>query len=99
MSSFKKFLTKYKFIIINCFLFLYFIINFFDGNRGYIALQDKKKEYGELINLEKKLILTNIKFKQENEALTTKIDKDLIDELYRKNFVVGKKKERLLIIK
>ena len=44
MSSFKKFLTKYKFIIINCFLFLYFIINFFDGNRGYIALQDKKKD-------------------------------------------------------
>ena len=62
-------------------------------------MQDKKKEYGELENLEKKLILTNIKFKQENEALTTKIDKDLIDELYRKNFVVGKKKERLLIIK
>ncbi len=99
MSNFRLFVVKYKFFIINSFLILYFVINFFDGDRGYIVLQDKKKEYKELVEVEKKLKLKNITLKRENEALTTKIDLDYIDELYRKNFVVGKKNEKLLIIK
>ena len=35
----------------------------------------------------------------KNEALTTKINLEFIDEMYRKKFLVGKKGEKLIIIK
>ncbi len=99
MKKFKLFITGYKFYIINLFLIFYFTINFFDGNRGYFSLQKNKVEYNELIKVEKDLREKNIIFKNENEALTKKIDLNFLDEIYRKNFVVGKKNEKLIIIK
>ena len=99
MIKFLEFLKKYKFLIINSFLVLYFVTNFFDGNRGYLSFLQQKKEYLELVKIEKSLKLKNIILRKENEALTKKIDKNFIDELYRKNFVYGKKNEKLIILK
>ena len=99
MIKFLEFLKKYKFLIINSFLVLYFVTNFFDGKRGYLSFLQQKKEYLELVKIEKSLRLKNIILKKENEALTKKIDKNFIDELYRKNFVYGKKNEKLIILK
>jgi len=99
VKKFTLFLKSYKFLIINLFLILYFIINFFDGNRGYFSFQYKISEFKKLIEIEKTLKIKNKQLKNENEALTTKIDTNFIDEIYRKNFLVGKKGEKLLIIK
>ena len=99
MKKFTLFLKSYKFLIINLFLILYFIINFFDGNRGYFSFQNKVPEFKKLTEIEKTLKIKNKQLKNENEALTTKIDTNFIDEIYRKNFLVGKKGEKLLIIK
>lgn len=75
------------------------MINFFDGNRGYFSLQKNKIEYNLLTSNEEKLKKINIILKNENKALTTQINKNFIDEIYRKNFVVGKKNEKLIILK
>ena len=99
MKKLNFFIFNYKFIIINSFIVLYFITNFFDGNRGYYSLQEKRTQYNELINLEKKLLITNSKLKNENNALSKNIDKEFIDEIYRKIFVFGKKGEKLIILK
>ena len=99
MKKIKLFINKYRFYIINLFLIFYFSINFFDGNRGYFSFQKKKVEFNELIKIEKNLKVRNIIFKNENEALTKNIDLNFLDEIYRKNFVVGKKNEKLIIIK
>jgi len=99
VKKFILFLKSYKFLIINLFLILYFIINFFDGNRGYFSFQNKVSEFKKLTEIEKTLKIKNKQLKNENEALTTKIDTNFIDEIYRKNFLVGKKGEKLLIIK
>jgi cell division protein FtsB len=99
MKKFFLFFKYYKFIIINIFLLMYFVINFFDGNRGYFSFQNKKLEYQSLIEVEKNLKIKNQQLKQENEALTTKINLEFIDEIYRKKFLVGKKGEKLIIIK
>ena len=77
----------------------YFVINFFDGNRGYFSFQNKKLEYQSLVEVEKNLKIKNQQLKEENEALTTKINLEFIDEMYRKKFLVGKKGEKLIIIK
>ena len=99
MKKFFLFFKNYKFIIINIFLIMYFVINFFDGNRGYFSFQNKKLEYQSLVEVEKNLKIKNQHLKEENEALTTKINLEFIDEMYRKKFLVGKKGEKLIIIK
>jgi len=99
MKKFFLFFKNYKFIIINIFLIMYFVINFFDGNRGYFSFQNKKLEYQSLVEVEKNLKIKNKQLKEENEALTTKINLEFIDEMYRKKFLVGKKGEKLIIIK
>jgi len=99
MKKFFLFFKYYKFIIINIFLLMYFVINFFDGNRGYFSFQNKKLEYQSLVEVEKNLKIKNQQLKEENEALTTKINLEFIDEMYRKKFLVGKKGEKLIIIK
>ena len=99
MKKFFLFFKNYKFIIINIFLIMYFVINFFDGNRGYFSFQNKKLEYQSLVEVEKNLKIRYQQLKEENEALTTKINLEFIDEMYRKKFLVGKKGEKLLIIK
>ena len=99
MKKFFLFFKNYKFIIINIFLIMYFVVNFFDGNRGYFSFQNKKLEYQSLVEVEKNLKIENQQLKEENEALTTKINLEFIDEMYRKKFLVGKKGEKLIIIK
>lgn len=99
MKKFFIFFKNYKFIIINIFLIMYFIVNFFDGNRGYFSFQNKKLEYQSLVEVEKNLKIKYQQLKKENEALTTKINLEFIDEMYRKKFLVGKKGEKLIIIK
>lgn len=99
MKKFFLFFRNYKFIIINIFLIMYFVINFFDGNRGYFSFQNKKLEYQSLVEVETNLKIENQQLKEENEALTTKINIEFIDEMYRKKFLVGKKGEKLIIIK
>jgi len=99
MKKFFLFFKNYKFIIINFFLIMYFVINFFDGNRSYFSFQNKKLEYQSLVEVEKNLKIKNHQLKEENEALTTKINLEFIDEMYRKKFLVGKKGEKLIIIK
>ena len=92
-------MINYKFLIINTFIILYFIINFFDGNRGYISLQKKKIEYDKLSNIEKLLNIENKRLLNENSSLSNNIDLNFLDEIYREKFAIGKKNEKLLIIK
>ena len=99
MKKFGLFFKNYKFIIFNAFLILYFMVNFFDGNRGYFSSQSKKNDYQKLTVIERNLKITNQQLKEENKALTTNINTDFIDEIYRKIFLVGKKGEKLLIVK
>ncbi|MAK12532.1 MAG: septation ring formation regulator EzrA [Candidatus Pelagibacter sp.] len=99
MKKFYLFLGKYRFLVLNTFIILYFIINFFDGNRGYISFQKKKIEYDKLSTVEMILKIQNSKLLNENKSLTNDINLDLLDEIYREKFVIGKKNEKLLIIK
>ena len=92
MKKLQSFLFNYKFLIINIFIILYFIINFFDGNRGYISFQKKKIEYDKLSNIENLLKIDNKRLIIENNSLSRNIDLDFLDEIYRGKFALGKKK-------
>jgi len=99
MNKIKNFIINYKFLLLYIFFILYFIINFFDGDRGYFSY---KKKIIELSNLKKKLNILNTKFEKisnQNIMLSKKIDKGYLDQIYRELFVVGKKNEQLYLIK
>ena len=94
-------LTKIKknyFLLITTFLFLYFIFNFLDGERGLFSYI-KKKEL--LTNLQKEKILLNDRIKDiefKNSLLTNNLDLDYIEILLRQKFLLGKKDEKFYII-
>ena len=96
--KFLEIINKKKFIIISIFLFLYVILNLVDGQRGLISYYEKEKLYNELIN-EKKVIVDKLRtVEKKNNLLTDVIDLDYLEILYRKNFAVGKKNEKLFTI-
>ena len=59
----------------------------------------KKAEYDKLSNVEKHLKMENDRLLIENKLLSKNINLYFLDEIYREKFAVGKKNEKLLIIK
>tara|TARA_Y100000590_G_scaffold467855_1_gene648278 strand:- start:8420 stop:8716 length:297 start_codon:yes stop_codon:yes gene_type:complete len=90
-----KIINNKKIALISIFLFLYVILNLFDGERGLISFYEKKRIKEELIqkkiNLEHELIYVENK----NTMLNDVVDKDYLETLYRKKFMVGKSNEKI----
>ncbi len=94
-------LTKIKknyFLLITTFLFLYFIFNLLDGERGLFSYFEKKRLLTNLQNEETKITnkIKDLEFK--NSLLTNNLDLDYIEILLRKKFLLGKKDEKFYII-
>jgi len=94
-------LTKIKknyFLLITTFLFLYFIFNLLDGERGLFSYFEKKRLLTNLQNKETKITnkIKDLEFK--NSLLTNNLDLDYIEILLRQKFLLGKKDEKFYII-
>ena len=89
-------LKRKKLIFLNILLFSYILINFFDGERGFISYTDKKQKKQELIiekqNLEKKL--NDIEHK--NNLLSEKLNFDFLDILIREKLKYGHSEEVII---
>ena len=90
-------INQKKFVLISIFLFLYVIFNFLDGQRGLISYYEKQKLKKQLLNEQESLVLQLNKIEKENSLLTGVIDKDYLETLYRKKFMVGKKNEKIFL--
>ena len=95
MNLINFFKTK-KFLLLNIVLSVYVFTNLIGGERGAFSYFEKK-------NYEKKLVLKEIKLKNEikeienkNKLLSVKIDLDYLDILYREKLKFGKKNEVLI---
>ena len=90
-------INQEKFTLLIIFLFLYVMINLFDGERGLISYYEKQ----EIIkNLSEKKEILEVKLstiEKENSLLTDVIDLDYLETLYRKKFMVGKSSEKIFI--
>ena len=95
--SFLQIINKKKIILITIFLFLYLILNLFDGERGLISYFEKKNIINNL-SLEKKLLIKKINLiEKKNNMLTDVIDLDYLETIYREKFMVGKKSEKVFV--
>ena len=95
--SFLQIIIKKKITLITIFLFLYLILNLFDGERGLISYFEKKNIINNL-SQEKKLLIKKINLiEKKNNMLTDAIDLDYLETVYREKFMVGKKSEKVFV--
>ena len=94
-----NFLIKKKFLLLNVFLTLYIATNMIGGERGLISYYEKEKKQKNLI--EKKKILTEKlnEFKKKNKLLSTNLNLDYVETLYREKLKFGKKEEIIIKLK
>ena len=92
---FVEIINKRKFTLISIFLFLYVVLNFFDGERGLISYYEKQKTLEQLFQEKKSLALKLDLVEKKNRLLTDIIDTDYLEILYRKKFMVGKLNEHI----
>ena len=94
---FLEIINQKKFTLISIFLFLYIILNFLDGERGLISYYEKQKVIDQLFQ-EKKFLVTQLDLiEKKNSLLTDSVDKDYLEILYRKKFMVGKVNEKIYL--
>ena len=95
--SFLQIINKKKIILITIFLFLYLILNLFEGERGLISYFEKKNIINNL-SQEKKLLIKKVNLiEKKNNMLTDVIDLDYLETVYREKFMVGKKSEKVFV--
>ena len=87
------------FLLISTFLILYFLFNLLSGQRGLISYFEKKQT---LDNLKKKELLlirqiNDLDFR--NSLLSDNLDLDYVETLIRERFLLGKKNEKIYILK
>ena len=95
--GFLQIINRKKFTLISIFLFLYVMLNLFDGERGLISYFEKKNIINNLYQ-EKELLTKKINFiEKKNNMLTDVIDLDYLETVYREKFMVGKKGEKVFV--
>ena len=81
------------------FLFIYFLFNLFDGNRGLISYFEKKDILNNLI-YEERVLSNKIKdLELKNSLISNNLDLDFIETLIRDKFIYGKTKDNIYIIR
>tara|TARA_Y100000590_G_scaffold453325_1_gene598158 strand:+ start:1608 stop:1904 length:297 start_codon:yes stop_codon:yes gene_type:complete len=94
---FIKIINNNRFVLINIFLFIFVLLNLLDGERGLISYFEKNEIKKSLIG-EKKYLISKLEImEKKNSLLTTDIDLDYLETIYRKKLMVGKKDERVYL--
>jgi cell division protein DivIC len=92
---FIEIISQKKFTLISIFLFLYVSLNLFVGERGLISYYENQKLRKELIQKKNKLIADLNSVEKINSLLTSEIDLDYLEILYRQKFMLGKSNEKV----
>ena len=89
-------LKRKKLIFLNIFLFSYILINFFDGDRGFISYLDKKNYKENLVEKKKNLKKKLNRIEHKNDLLSEKLNFDFLDTLIREKLKFGHSKEIII---
>ena len=87
-----------KLIFLNIFLFSYILINFFDGNRGFLSYIENKEQKEFLIHKKENLAQKLYTIENKNNLLSEKLDLDFLDILIRQKLKYGNSEEIIIKI-
>jgi len=95
--QFLQIINYKKFTLISIFLFLYFLLNLLDGERGLISYFEKLKYKQGLIKEKEMLVAQLSSIEKRNILLTDNIDLDYLEIIFREKFMFGKINEKVYI--
>ena len=94
-----NFLTKKKLLLLNVLLTLYIATNLIGGERGLISYYEKEKKQVNLIKKENNLSKKLSELETINKLLSTNLNFDYVDMMYREKLKLGKKDELIIKLK
>ena len=83
----------------NILLTLYIATNLIGGERGLISFYEKEKILKNLVEKEKELSKKLNEFEKKNKLLSTNLNLDYVETLYREKLKFGKKEEIIIKLK
>tara|TARA_B100000902_G_scaffold246733_1_gene233546 strand:+ start:734 stop:961 length:228 start_codon:yes stop_codon:yes gene_type:complete len=72
------------------------VTNLIGGERGLVSFYEKERIYKNLIQKENKLSKELNKFEKKNQLLSSNLNLDYVDMIYREKFKFGKKDEIII---
>ena len=94
-----NFLKSKKLLLLNILLTFYIATNLIGGERGLVSYYEKEKMHKNLIQKEKKLSKELNKFEKKNQLLSSNLNLDFVDMIYREKLKFGKENEILIKLK
>ena len=98
MKLLNFFKTK-KLLLLNILLTFYIAINLVGGERGLVSFYEKERIYKDLIQKEKKFSEELTEFEKKNKLLSSNLNLDYVDMIYRDKLKFGKKDEIIIKLK
>ena len=95
MKLFNFFKLK-KLLLLNILLTFYIATNLIGGERGLVSFYEKERIQKNLMQKEAKLSKELSKFDMKNKLLSTNLNFDYIDMIYREKLKFGKKDEIII---
>ena len=94
-----NFLKTKKLLLLNILLTFYIATNLIGGERGLVSFFDKEKAHKDLIQKENKLSTELTEFEKKNQLLSSNLNLDYVDMIYREKLRFGKKDEIIIKLK
>ena len=98
MKLLNFFKTK-KLLLVNILLTFYIATNLIGGERGLVSFYEKERMYKNLIQKEKEISKKLNEFEKKNKLLSTDLNLDYVETLYREKLKFGKKEEIIIKLK
>ena len=94
-----NFLLKKKLLLLNVLLTMYIATNLIGGERGLSSYYKKEKIQVNLIEKENNLSKKLSELEMKNKLLSTNLNFDYVDMMYREKLKLGKKDELIIKLK
>ena len=98
MKLLNFFKTK-KLLLLNILLTFYITTNLIGGERGLISFYEKDRLYKDLIKKEKNISKELNNYEKKNQLLSSNLNLDYVDMIYREKLKFGKKDEIIIKLK
>ena len=98
MKLINFFITK-KLLLLNILLTFYIATNLIGGERGLISYYEKERIHKSLIQKEKRLSKELNELEKKNQLLSSNLNLDFVDMIYREKLKFGKKDEIIIKLK
>ena len=97
--KFLNFFKTRKLLLVNTLLTFYIATNLIGGERGLVSYYEKERIHKNLIQKEKRLSKELNEFEKKNQLLSSNLNLDFVDMIYREKLKFGKKNEIIIKLK